>query len=104
MPFEKGRPKTGGRQPGGTNKFTVTFRGAVQIVYHGLGGHAAFLEWAKNNQSEYYRIASKLIPLEVREKVDHRSTDGSMTPKAAFDLSTLSTETLRELALLKRGG
>lgn len=35
-------------------------------------------------------------------KVDHSSTDGSMTPKPSFDLSKLSIETLRELSALKR--
>ena len=67
MPFEKGKPKTGGRQPGSPNRFTGTFREAISVVYDGLGGHAAFLEWAKKNRSEYYRIASRLIPAEMRE-------------------------------------
>ena len=30
MPFEKGKPKTGGRLPGVSNKFTGAFREAVQ--------------------------------------------------------------------------
>lgn len=67
MPFERGKPKTGGRLPGVSNKFTGAFREAVQIVYNGLGGHAAFLEWARENRSEYYKIASRLIPGEIRE-------------------------------------
>ena len=66
MPFEKGKPKTGGRRPGSVNKFTGTFRDAVTAVYAGLGGHAAFQQWAKSNKTEYYRIASKLIPLEIK--------------------------------------
>lgn len=66
MPFEKGKPKTGGRRPGSVNRFTGTFRDAVQTVYNDLGGHAAFQKWAKSNPTEYYRIASKLIPLEIK--------------------------------------
>ena len=67
MPFERGKPKTGGRLPGVSNKFTGAFREAVQIVYNRLGGHAAFLKWARDNQSEYYRIAARLIPGETQE-------------------------------------
>ncbi|NOS79107.1 MAG: hypothetical protein HOP35_14295 [Nitrospira sp.] len=67
MPFEQGRTKTGGRKVGATNRFTGAFREAIQVVYLRLGGHDAFLAWAKENQTEYYKIASRLIPAEVRE-------------------------------------
>ena len=53
--------------PGVNNKFTGAFREAVQVVYTGLGGHTAFLEWAKENRTEYYRIAARLIPGEMQE-------------------------------------
>src|SRR5262245_55315512 len=67
MPFEPGRPKTGGRQLGTTNRLTGAFREAVLFVYDGLGGHAAFLERARENQTEYYKIAARLIPAEMRD-------------------------------------
>jgi hypothetical protein len=67
MPFEKGCSKTGGRQPGTPNRVTTAFREAVLFVYDGLGGHAAFLQWARKNPTEYYRIASRLIPAEMRD-------------------------------------
>lgn len=67
MSFERGKPKTGGRLPGVSNKLTWAFCDAVRHVYTGLGGHANFLAWAKDNQTEYYRIASRLIPGEMRE-------------------------------------
>jgi hypothetical protein len=57
MPFEKGV----------SNKFSGAFKEAVQIVYNRLGGHAAFLGWARDNQSEFYRIAARLIPGETQE-------------------------------------
>lgn len=66
MPFERDKPKTGGRLPGVSNRFTGAFREAVQIVYNRLGGHTAFLEWARENRTEYYRIASRLIPGEMQ--------------------------------------
>ena len=66
MSFERGKPKTGGRLSGVSNKFTGAFREAVQTVYEGLGGHTAFLEWARENKSDYYKIAARLIPGEMQ--------------------------------------
>ena len=70
MAFEKGKQKTGGRMPGAVNKLTGAFREAVQVVYDRMGGHEAFLLWARDNQTEYYRIAARLIPIELRETED----------------------------------
>jgi len=67
MSFTPGKPKTGGRQPGTPNRLTGAFRDAVRIVYNGLGGHEAFTEWARDNRTEFYKIASRLIPNEMRE-------------------------------------
>lgn len=66
MPFQPGNPKSGGRAPGVPNKFTASFREAVLFVYQGIGGHEAFLKWARENPTEYYRIAARLIPAEMR--------------------------------------
>jgi hypothetical protein len=71
MPFQQGQKKTGGRQAGTPNQLTGAFREAVLHVYKGLGGHAAFLAWARENPTEYYRIAARLIPVELRQEVDN---------------------------------
>ena len=67
MTFEKGKAKTGGRQLGTPNALTGAFRDAVRMVFTGLGGYENFLAWAKNNQTEFYRIAARLIPGEMQE-------------------------------------
>jgi hypothetical protein len=67
MPFLPGKPKTGGRQAGVPNRLTTHFREAVHYVYSDMGGHEAFSKWAKENQTEFYRIAARLIPTEMRE-------------------------------------
>jgi len=72
MPFLPGKPKTGGRQVGVPNRLTTAFREAVQVVYERLGGHEAFLQWAKENPTEYYRIAARLIPTEMQKNEDNR--------------------------------
>ena len=57
--------KTGGRQVGTPNKVTAIFKDAVRTVYEDIGGNAAFATWAKENPTEFYRIASRLIPTEM---------------------------------------
>ena len=57
--------KTGGRQVGTPNKVTAIFKDAVRTVYEDIGGHAAFAAWAKENPTEFYRIAARLIPTEM---------------------------------------
>jgi hypothetical protein len=61
------RMKLGGRQAGTPNKITTAFKDAVRFVYDEIGGHAAFSDWAKDNQTEFYRIASRLIPTEMTQ-------------------------------------
>jgi len=57
--------KTGGRQVGTLNKVTAIFKDAVRTVYEDIGGNEAFAEWAKENPTEFYRIAARLIPTEM---------------------------------------
>jgi len=57
--------KTGGRQVGAPNKVTAIFKDAVRTVYEDIGGNTAFAAWAKENPTEFYRIASRLIPTEM---------------------------------------
>ncbi len=57
--------KSGGRQVGTPNKVTAIFKDAVRTVYEDIGGNAAFAEWAKENPTDFYRIAARLIPTEM---------------------------------------
>ena len=73
MARPKGSPKLGGRQKGTPNKTTAIIKDAITAVYADLLGsvenadnaNAHFLQWAKDNQTEFYKIASKLIPIQV---------------------------------------
>lgn len=69
MPFKKGE---GGRKKGAVNRTTTVFKQAVLVTYDAIGGDAAFAEWATANPTEYYRIASRLIPQEVSTTVAMR--------------------------------
>ncbi len=64
------RPKTGGRKKGTPNKSTAAMKDAMLSVYADLqadagGGNGHFLEWARDHSTDFYKLASKLLPLQV---------------------------------------
>jgi len=65
------REKTGGRQKGTPNKVNATVKDNVLAVFNRLGGTAQMAIWATENQTEFYRLYSKLIPSEVNQKTEH---------------------------------
>lgn len=73
MQFQPGKPKTGGRKAGTVNRVTAAFKEAVAIVYDNLGGHEAFSAWARENPGEFYKIAARLIPGEMRDSGQDRN-------------------------------
>ena len=66
--------KTGGRKVGTPNKVTTAFKDAIRTVYEDNGGHAAFAAWAKKNQTDFYKIAARLIPTETASIEDTNIT------------------------------
>jgi hypothetical protein len=57
--------KTGGRTKGTPNKITRSVREAVLQSFIDLGGSEALTAWAMSNQTEFYKIAARLIPTEI---------------------------------------
>jgi hypothetical protein len=72
MAFEKGKPKTGGRVAGSINKLTKTVKERVLEVFNELQDDptANMLSWAKEEPTEFYKIAAKLIPADINAKVE----------------------------------
>lgn len=64
--FTRGMRKVAGRTKGTPNRLTGAFRDAVLLAYENIGGHEAFSKWAAENPTEFYRIAARLIPTELR--------------------------------------
>ena len=60
----KGHPKSGGRQKGTPNKLTKSAREAYALAFEGIGGVPAFTVWAQENQTEFYKLHARLIPVE----------------------------------------
>jgi hypothetical protein len=63
-----------GRVKGVPNKTTAAFKEAIVAVYADLQAetgaeHGHFLEWAKGTPTEFYKLAAKLLPLQVNTEV-----------------------------------
>ena len=71
--FELGNTFSTGRKKGSRNRLTNDVRAAFHKAYDEMGenkvgkdgrpmtGHEAFLAWARDNQTEFYRLYAKLI-------------------------------------------
>jgi hypothetical protein len=81
--------RRGGRQKGTPNKTTATMKQAIAAVYEKLQrdhakaeenqeDHGHFAKWANDNPTEFYRIAAKLLPLQIGG-VDNEET-GTQKP------------------------
>lgn len=59
--------KTGGRVKGSVNIFTKSVREVINDAFREmqLKPGVNMLEWGQNNPTEFYRLASKLIPMQV---------------------------------------
>lgn len=74
MPREDGQFKKGeakGRPIGAVNKLTRTVRDTVLEVFNDLQDdpNAKLSAWAKKEPTEFYKIAAKLIPTEIKGTV-----------------------------------
>lgn len=70
MPFKKGTPKpaNSGRKKGVPNRITRSAKEAYAFAFDELGGAERLRDWAESspeNLREFYRIHSKLIPIDV---------------------------------------
>lgn len=65
--FYKGmtRPANAGRSAGTQNKLTQSVKNAFGEAFELLGGAEALHQWAKSNKTEFYKLASKLIPADI---------------------------------------
>ena len=56
--------KFGGRKKGTPNKLTKSAREAYQLAFDAIGGVVEFAAWAQANQTEFYKLHARLIPVE----------------------------------------
>ncbi len=66
--FEKGNS---GKPKGAKNKLTKSVKEAFEIAFNELQGdkEANLANWAKENTTEFYKLAAKLIPTSLSGEV-----------------------------------
>lgn len=70
MPFQPGQSgNPNGKKPGTQSKTTVAAKQAFQLAFEGLGGVTALQAWAADNQTEFFKLFSKLIPQDVNATI-----------------------------------
>ena len=78
------------RPKGCLNKVTADAKDNVMAVFNRLGGTAAMAKWAEKNQTEFYKLYARLIPIDNR----HSGADGGPVeikwpvPQSALDQPT----------------
>ncbi len=64
--FKNCHPKFGGRKRGTKNKFTVSAKKAFEEAFDELGGAEGLTKWAIDNQTDFYKLYARLIPVDVK--------------------------------------
>jgi hypothetical protein len=69
-PFEKGNK---GKPKGAVNKTTLSVKEAFVKAFEDIQNdkNVSLPKWARENPTEFYKIAAKLIPATVEAKIDH---------------------------------
>lgn len=62
--------RPGGRQKGTPNKLSGQAKENVIAVFTRIGGTGAMAEWAMENQTQFYQIYAKLLPIEATVSAD----------------------------------
>lgn len=68
--------KTGGRQKGTPNKATASVKAALEDAFDRLGGIEALVSWASCEPTEFYKLYSKLLPVQMKADISHSGMEG----------------------------
>ena len=70
------------RTPGSKGKIGKTAKDNVLAVFTRLGGTAAMAKWAKDNQTDFYKLYARLIPQQIDMDVNIKPKDVTANPLA----------------------
>ncbi len=60
-----------GRPKGALNKTTVAVKEALTQAFDDIGGQLSFSAWAFDNQTEFYKLFAKLLPVQLAGDPDN---------------------------------
>jgi hypothetical protein len=84
-----------GRPKGSQNKISLRIKEAIIETFAALGGVSHMTQWARENPSEFYRLAARLVPTEM-------ALSGETTVKHELKLAPEMTREEWELAVAER--
>lgn len=63
-----GKRQGAGRPKGVPNKTTQSVKDAITEAFERRGGVPSLVAWAEENQTEFYRLWGRLIPVDVKHE------------------------------------
>lgn len=60
-----GKREGAGRRPGVPNKLSGTVKDNIVRVFEKIGGVPRMCSWAEKNETQFYSLYAKLLPLQV---------------------------------------
>lgn len=65
-----GRPKTGGRKKGITNKVNAEVKELIRGALDEAGGQAYLVQQAKDNPTAFLALVGKILPKDINAKIE----------------------------------
>ena len=65
-----GRPKTGGRKKGITNKVNAEVKELIRGALDEAGGQAYLVKQAKDNPTAFLALVGKILPKDINAKIE----------------------------------
>lgn len=70
-----GKGRSGpGRPPGSLNKTTQSVKAALEQAFDELGGVQSLVGWARENETEFFKLYAKLLPVQVSADLNHKGS------------------------------
>lgn len=73
----------GGRPPGAVNKTTREVKEVIAQTFERIGGIDAFARWARGNRDEFYKLYSKLLPVQLQGSASNGAINILLTKEEA---------------------
>jgi len=64
LPATKGLKTNKGSQ----QAMTIEVKEVIARCFYDIGGREKFAEWARNNRTDFYKLYSKLLPIQLQSK------------------------------------